>query len=121
MQATNYTLKPKVQEFLEGIKGLYINGEYIQAISGKTFSVVNPANEEVIAEVSEAQEEDINAAVAAARKAFDEGEWIKMDAAERSHLIYKVADLLEENREELAQLESLDNGKPYNVALADDV
>ncbi|WP_066259338.1 aldehyde dehydrogenase family protein [Neobacillus drentensis] len=121
MQATNYTLTPKVQEFLEGVKGLYINGEYVPSIGGKTFSVVNPANEEVIAEVSEAEEEDINAAVAAARKAFDEGEWTKVDAAERSHLIYKFADLLEENREELAQLESLDNGKPYNVALADDV
>lgn len=121
MQATNYNLKPKVQEFLEGVKGLYINGEYVPAISGKTFSVVNPANEEVIAQVSEAQEEDINVAVAAARNAFDEGEWTKMDAAERSHLIYKFADLLEENREELAQLESLDNGKPFTVALSDDV
>lgn len=121
MQATNYNLKPKVQEFLKGIKGLYINGEYVPAISGKTFDVVNPANEEVISEVSEAQEEDINIAIAAARKAFDEGEWTKMDAAERSHLIYKFADLLEENREELAQLESLDNGKPYKVALSDDV
>ncbi|MCM3117273.1 aldehyde dehydrogenase family protein [Neobacillus sp. MER 74] len=121
MQTTNYKLKPKVQEFLEGVKGLYINGEYVPAIGGKTFSVVNPANEEVIAEVCEAQEEDINVAVAAARKAFDEGEWTKMDAAERSHLIYKFSDLLEENREELAQLESLDNGKPYTVALSDDV
>jgi aldehyde dehydrogenase (NAD+) len=121
MQATHYTLKPKVKEFLEGVKGLYINGEYVPTIGGKTFSVVNPANEEVIAEVSAAEEEDIHAAVAAARKAFDEGEWTKMDAAERSHLIYKFADLLEENREELAQLESLDNGKPYHVALADDV
>ncbi|MCM3399971.1 aldehyde dehydrogenase family protein [Oceanobacillus profundus] len=120
MQAT-YNLKPKVQEFLKGIKGLYINGEYVPAISGKTFSVVNPANEEVITEVSEAQEEDINVAVAAARKAFDEGEWTKMEAAERSHLIYKFADLLEENREELAQLESLDNGKPYMIALEDDI
>ncbi|QED49092.1 aldehyde dehydrogenase family protein [Cytobacillus dafuensis] len=121
MQATNYNLKPKVQEFLEGVKGLYINGAYVPTISGKTFAVVNPASEEVIAEVSEAQEEDIAVAVAAARKAFDEGEWTKMDAADRSHLIYKFADFLEENREELAQLESLDNGKPYNVALADDV
>ncbi|WP_342513600.1 aldehyde dehydrogenase family protein [Sporosarcina sp. FSL K6-1522] len=121
MKATDYKLKPKVQEFLEGVKGLYINGEYVPAIGGKTFNVVNPANEEVIAQVSEAQAEDIEVAVAAARKAFDEGEWTKMAAADRSHLIYKFADLLEENREELAQLEALDNGKPYEVALADDV
>ncbi|MFJ7971868.1 aldehyde dehydrogenase family protein [Psychrobacillus sp. NPDC096389] len=121
MEATDYQLKPKVQEFLEGVKGLYINGEYVQAISGKTFDVINPATEEVIAKVSEAQAEDVDVAVAAARKAFDEGEWTKMATAERSHLIYKFADLLEENREELAQLEALDNGKPYTVALADDV
>ncbi|MGK7376348.1 aldehyde dehydrogenase family protein [Planococcus sp. 1R117A] len=121
MEAIENQLKPKVKEFLEGVKGLYINGEYVQAKSGKTFDVVNPATEEVIAKVSEAQEEDIDLAVAAARKAFDEGEWTKMDSAERAHLIYTFANLLEENREELAQLESLDNGKPYAVALADDV
>ena len=121
MQAINYDLKPKVKAFLEGVKGLYINGEYVEAKSGKTFDVLNPATEEVIAKVSEAQAEDVDIAVAAARKAFDEGEWTKMDAATRSHLIYKFADLLEENREELAQLEALDNGKPYETALADDV
>ena len=121
MNITDYKLKPKVEEFLKGVKGLYIDGEYVPAIGGKTFDVTNPANEEVIATVSEAQAEDIDIAVAAARKAFDEGEWSKMEAAERSHLIYKFADLLEENREELAQLEALDNGKPYAVALEDDV
>ncbi|WP_213422710.1 aldehyde dehydrogenase family protein [Bhargavaea massiliensis] len=121
MQAVNYELKPRVQEFLDGVKGLYINGEYVPSESGKTFPVLDPATEDVIAEVSEAQKEDIDKAVAAARKAFDEGEWTKMEAAERSHLIYKFADLLEEHREELAQLESLDNGKPYATALADDV
>lgn len=121
MLKVNYDLKPKVQEFLQNTKGLYINGEYVEAKSGKTFDVVDPATEEVIAKVSEAQPEDVDTAVEAARKAFDEGEWTKMDAATRSHLIYKFADLLDENREELAQLEALDNGKPYEVALADDV
>ncbi|MGN7407918.1 aldehyde dehydrogenase family protein [Sporosarcina sp. SAFN-010] len=121
MKVTDYKLKPRVEEFLQGVKGLYIDGDYQPAISGKTFNVINPATEDVIAQVSEAQPEDIDVAVAAARKAFDEGEWTKMDTAERSHLIYKFANLLEENREELAQLEALDNGKPYEVALADDV
>ncbi|KXH80718.1 aldehyde dehydrogenase family protein [Sporosarcina sp. HYO08] len=121
MQATEYKLKPKVKEFLAEVQGLYINGEYVPSANGKVFDVLDPATEEVIAQVSEGGEEDVNAAVAAARQAFDEGEWTKMDAAERSRLIYKFADLLEENREELAQLESLDNGKPYEVALADDV
>lgn len=121
MITSQIELKPKVKAFLEGEKALYINGEYVPAISGKTFDVVNPATEEVIGQVSEAQSEDIDCAVAAARKAFDEGEWTKMEAADRSHLIYKFANLLEENREELAQLEALDNGKPYEIALADDV
>lgn len=114
-------LLPKVQEFLQGTKGMYIDGAYVSSDSGKTFDVTNPATEEVIATVSQAQVEDVDTAVEAARKAFDEGEWTKMEAAERSHLIYKFADLLEENREELAQLESLDNGKPYQIALEDDV
>lgn len=121
MKVTEFKLKPKVEEFLQGVKGLYIDGDYKPAISGKTFNVINPATEEIIAQVSEAQPEDIDVAVAAARKAFDEGEWTKMETAERSHLIYKFANLLEDNREELAQLEALDNGKPYEVALADDV
>ncbi|MFD1037542.1 aldehyde dehydrogenase family protein [Virgibacillus byunsanensis] len=121
MNTTEVELKPKVKAFLEGEKGLYINGDYVLASSKKTFNVYNPATEEEIAKVSEAQAEDIDTAVAAAKKAFEEGEWTKMEAAERSHLIYKFADLLDENREELAQLEALDNGKPYEVALEDDV
>ncbi|MBP2258083.1 aldehyde dehydrogenase family protein [Virgibacillus alimentarius] len=121
MATKEIVLKPKVKEFLQDVKGLYINGEYVQSISGKTFDVLDPATEGVIARVSEAQEEDIDVAVAAAKDAFEHGEWTKMEAAERSHLIYKFADLLDENREELAQLEAMDNGKPYEVALADDV
>ncbi|GAB3797575.1 aldehyde dehydrogenase family protein [Virgibacillus kimchii] len=121
MITSQIELKPKVKAFLENEKNLYINGEYVPSVSGKTLDVYNPATDEILARVSEAQEEDVDKAVQAARKAFDEGEWTKMEAAERSHLIYKFANLLEENREELAQLEALDNGKPYNVALEDDV
>ncbi|WP_281975042.1 aldehyde dehydrogenase family protein [Halobacillus litoralis] len=121
MKAIGYDLKPKVKEFLEGDIGLYINGEYVPAVNGETFNVIDPATEEAIAQVSEAQTEDVDNAVRAARRAFDHGEWAKMKAFQRSRLIYKFADLLEENREELAQLEALDNGKPYKVALTDDV
>jgi aldehyde dehydrogenase (NAD+) len=121
MKAIGYDLKPKVKDFLEGDIGLYINGEYVPAVNGETFNVIDPATEEAIAQVSEAQTEDVDNAVRAARRAFDHGEWAKMKAFQRSRLIYKFADLLEENREELAQLESLDNGKPYKVALTDDV
>lgn len=121
MSIEQYDLKPKVKKFLDGVKGLYINGVYIESKSGKIFPVIDPATEKVIAEVSEAQSEDVDLAVQAARNAFDKGEWSKMPAADRSRLIYKFADLLEENREELAQLEAIDNGKPYQIALEDDV
>lgn len=114
-------LKKRVQEFLNGDKGLYINGNYVPSASGKTFDVFNPATEEFIIKVSEADESDIDKAVQAAREAFDNGEWTQMEAVERSHIIYKLADLMEEHREELAQLEALDNGKPYMQALEDDV
>ena len=114
-------LKPKVKEFLEGEKGLYINGKYEASESGKTFEVKNPSTEEVIATVSEASEKDVDKAVKAAKDAFDNGEWTKMDADSRSQLIYKFAELLHENREELAQIEALDNGKKYQQALEDDV
>lgn len=114
-------LKPKVKEFLEGDKGLYINGEYVPSESGKTFEVKNPSTEEFIVNVSEASQKDVDKAVKAAKDAFNNGEWTKIDAATRSRLIYKFADLLEENREELAQLEALDNGKKYQQALEDDV
>ncbi|WP_077358650.1 aldehyde dehydrogenase family protein [Virgibacillus halodenitrificans] len=121
MLTSQIDLKPKVKAFLEGEKELFINGEYAPSVSGKKFEVVNPSTEEVLARVSEAQKEDIDLAVKAARQAFEEGEWRTITAAERSHLIYKFADLIEQNREELAQLESLDNGKPYSVALTDDI
>ncbi|MBC6971339.1 aldehyde dehydrogenase family protein [Bacillus sp. Xin] len=121
MLTANQDLKPKVQAFLDGKKELFIDGKFVPALSGKTFDVWNPATEEVLAVVSEAGEEDVNLAVKAARKAFEEGAWSKISAAERAHLIYKLADLIDENKEELAQLEALDNGKPYKQALEDDI
>lgn len=121
MLTTSQDLKPKVQAFLEGKKELFIDGKFVPAVSGKTFNVWNPATEEVLAVVCEAGEEDVNIAVKAARKAFEEGTWSKISAAERAHLIYKLADLIDENKEELAQLEALDNGKPYKQALEDDI
>ncbi|MFC7393173.1 aldehyde dehydrogenase family protein [Scopulibacillus cellulosilyticus] len=107
-------LKTKVAEFLSGKKRLYINGEFIESASGKTFKTYNPFSGEVLAEVSEAEEADVDKAVKSAKKALEEGPWSKMSAAERSKLIYKLADLIEEHKEELAQLDTLDNGKPIN-------
>ncbi|WP_010676364.1 aldehyde dehydrogenase family protein [Bacillus timonensis] len=107
-----FALREKVESFLQGTKKLYINGEFVESASGKTFESYNPATGEVLATVSEAGPEDIDRAVKAARKAFDEGPWSKMTAAQRSRIMYKLADLMELHKDELAQLETLDNGKP---------
>jgi phenylacetaldehyde dehydrogenase len=89
--------------------------------SGKTFETPNPATGATLANVAEGDAEDIDRAVQAARKAFDEGPWSRMTPSERGRIIWRIGDLILQNAEELAQLESLDNGKPYAVALAADV
>ncbi|MCM3717514.1 aldehyde dehydrogenase family protein [Fictibacillus phosphorivorans] len=114
-------LKPKVAEFLNGTKKHFINGEWVASASGKTFETLNPSNGEVLAVVSEGGPEDIDKAVKAARAAFETGYWSKMPASKRSYLIYKLADLMEENKEELAQLDTLDNGKPIGETMNADV
>jgi aldehyde dehydrogenase (NAD+) len=100
---------------------LLIDGEFRQALSGKTFSTIDPATEESIAEVSEAMEEDVDLAVRAAHNALENGTWHRMDARERGRLIYKWADLIQENSRQLALLESLDNGKPISDSLSSDL
>ena len=100
---------------------LYIGGKWVPAKSGKRFQTLNPATEEVLAEVAEGDAADIDAAVEAANKAFRSGAWPSMDARDRGHLLYKLADLIEENLDELATLESLDNGKPIRDAKAADL
>jgi aldehyde dehydrogenase (NAD+) len=91
---------------------MLIDGEWQDAVSGKTFETINPATGEVIAQVAEGDDSDIELAVAAARRAFDSGPWPKMTARERGRLLYKLADRIERNAEELAALETLNNGKP---------
>jgi len=100
---------------------ILINGKWVHAASGKTFPTYNPATGEVLAHIAEGEKEDINRAVAAARTAFEKGPWAVMPPAERAKLIWKLADLLEKNLEEFAQLESLDNGKPLKVARVADL
>ncbi|WP_436956781.1 aldehyde dehydrogenase family protein [Staphylococcus sp. AS1337] len=114
-------LKPKVQDFLSKEIPLYINGNYTQSVNNNTFEVIDPSTEDIVANVCEAGEKDIDIAVEAARAAFDNGSWTKMEAHTRSNIIYEFARLLKENREELAELEAIDSGKPYEVALADDI
>jgi aldehyde dehydrogenase (NAD+) len=100
---------------------LLIGGEWVDSVSGKTFDTVNPATEEVIAAVAEGDAADIDLAVKAARKAFESGPWRSMDARDRGRLLNKLADLIEDNFDELAALETLDNGKPINDSRAADI
>ncbi len=107
---------PKVKD-----QPLFIGGRWLDSASGKTFATVNPATGETICQVAEGDKADIDQAVKAARKAFEEGPWPKMNASERGRLLHKLADLIEKHHEELAALETLDNGKPYRDSFAIDV
>jgi aldehyde dehydrogenase (NAD+) len=91
--------------------GLFIGGEFVEPEDGETFKTINPASEEVLAEISEAGPRDIDRAVAAARKAFD-GVWGSMSGKERAKYLFRIARIIQERSRELAVLESLDNGKP---------
>ncbi len=117
----DYTVGESVSAFLAKKRQLLIDGEWVDAASGKTFPVYEPATGEVIAHVAEGEKEDIDRAVKAARKAFESGPWPNMTPSERGKLIWKLADLLEQNLEEFAELETLDNGKPITVSRAADV
>jgi aldehyde dehydrogenase (NAD+) len=100
---------------------LLIGGKWLDSASGKTFETINPATGERICQIAEGDKADIDFAVKAARKAFEDGPWPKMNASERGRLLNKLADLIEKHEDELARLESLDNGKPLRDAKAADL
>jgi phenylacetaldehyde dehydrogenase len=100
---------------------LLIDGEWVKAKSEQTFQTHNPATGKLLAKCAQADEVDIDLAVQAARRAFETGPWSAMTATERGRLIWKLGDLVLENLEELAELETLDNGKPISVTRAVDV
>ena len=100
---------------------LFIGGEWVDAASGKTFDTINPATGEVLTQVAEGDREDVDRAVAAARRAFDEGKWSGMDARKRGKLLFAIADALEARADELARLETMDNGKPVREARMIDI
>jgi len=101
---------------------LFINNEWVNATSGKTFPTVNPATGEVICQIQEGVKEDVDLAVAAARKAFELGSpWRTMDASDRGQMLNKLADLMERDRVLLASLETLDNGKPFSASFNIDI
>jgi phenylacetaldehyde dehydrogenase len=115
------TLDHNVEAFIGTPRQMFINGQWVDAASGKTFETPNPATGETLARVAQGDAEDINRAVRAARSAFDDGPWGRMTPSERGRIVWKVGDLILEHVDELAQLESLDNGKPFLVAQAADV
>ena len=102
---------------------MFINNTFVPAVSGKTFPVEDPSTGEIICHVAESDAADVELAVLAAEKAFELGsEWRTMDASFRGEILYRIADLIDRDREFLAHLETRDNGKPYsdsfNVDLA---
>jgi len=115
------TLERNVKEFLGIPRQLFINGQWADAASGRSFETPNPATGETLARVAEGEAEDIDRAVRAARRAFEDGPWGRMTTSERGRIIWRIGDLINEHLDELAQLESLDNGKPFAVARAADV
>jgi Aldehyde dehydrogenase family len=120
--AVAVSAEQQADTFVRSPHKLLIDGDWLEAASGQTFTTLNPATEEPLAEVAHGQAEDIERAVRAARKAFaDDSPWRRMNASDRGRLIWRISELIEENADELAMLESLDNGKPYSVARAADV
>jgi aldehyde dehydrogenase (NAD+) len=107
---------PKVND-----QKMLIGGKWVSSASGKTFPTLNPTTGKPICNVAEGDKADIDLAVRAARVAFETGPWAKMNPADRSRLLYKLADSIESHSHELAALESLDNGKPINDSLTADV
>ncbi len=111
------TLQSATLTFLEGgPKKLLINGRWEEALNEETFSTRNPATGEELAQVALAGMEDVERAVQAARAAFEMGPWKRMSGEERGRLLWKLADLIEAHADELAEIETLDNGKPLRIA-----
>jgi phenylacetaldehyde dehydrogenase len=102
--------------FLTATHQLFINGEFVPAQAGRTIDVIDPATTHVIAKVAAGDATDIDLAVKAARKAFESGPWPNMAPGARSRLMWKLAEALEANGDELAAIETLDNGMPYSLA-----
>jgi len=100
---------------------LFINGKWVDSVSGKTFDTLNPATEEVITSIAEGDKADIDLAVTAAREAFENGPWKKIDARDRGRILLEIANLIEKNKDELALLDTMDNGKPINETTNADI
>ena len=119
--STNSPVAPGVQKALAwiklGPKRLLINGQWVEAVSGKTFDTSDPATEEKLAVVAEAVAADVDLAVKAARRAFEAPTWAGVSPHTRTRLLLKIADAVEANAAELAALETLDNGTPISQSV----
>ena len=115
------TLDKRVDDFIATERKLFIDGRWVDAASGRTFVTPNPATGDTLATVAEGDAEDVDRAVRAARRAFEDGPWASMTPSDRGRIIWKIGDLILEHVDELAQLETLDNGKPFGVAQVADV
>jgi len=114
-------LSPAVKHFIGRQQKLFIDGAWVDAVSGQTFDSIDPATEKLICKVAEAGQQDVDLAARAAHKAFHEGPWSSMTPYAREVLLLKWADLVEAHAAELAELESLDNGKLLGYAQMVDV
>lgn len=114
-------ISPAASAFIRRANKLLINGKWVPAASGRTFTTYNPATGEPLAQCAEGEARDNNLAVAAARAAFETGAWRRLTPSERARIIWRIGDLILANADELAELESLDNGKPRAVARVADV
>jgi phenylacetaldehyde dehydrogenase len=122
MPHENSALLPAVRSFLSSPKQLLIGGEWVDAKDGRTFETVNPSTEEVLVQVAYASKVDVDRAVVAARTAFESpSAWSRMTPRDRSHLLWRIGDLIDAHAEEFAQLEALDNGKRVEAARDGDV
>lgn len=99
----------------------FIGGKFVNSIKNGTFNVINPTDGSVLATMQKASPEDIDLAIKHARNAFDKGPWGRIDPTDRSGLLHKLANLIEKNAEELANIEAINNGKPASIALAADL
>lgn len=114
-------IRPANAAFLKRPHRLLIDGRWVEAASAQTFEVRDPSSDQVIAHVAQGEKADINRAVAAARKAFESPAWSRMKPLEREKLLHRLADLIEANADELAELEAIDNGKSVLMARHVDV
>lgn len=114
----NFAERAKAQRFQTRA---FIDGRFVDALDGKTFTTVNPANGEVLTRIAECDAADVEVAVAAAKAAFEDRRWAGLAPKERKRALLRLADLVEQHAQELALIESLDNGKPVDDALAADL